>query len=139
MKRSTAAAVAFALVTAAVIVPIVNQPALVPGGTPTSGVSDILCSAFFSPKEGGVLWGVGPVLLLPTTADATLGTEQWGAGPTFVVLKGRSGRSGARSSSSSRRGESPDPDPYLSAPALGRRVQLDGLDVVDFDRGQRSP
>jgi len=72
---------------ARVIVPILSQPALVPGGTPTFGVSDILFSAFFSPKEAGIVWGVGPVLLLPTTADPFLGTGKWGAGPTFVVLK----------------------------------------------------
>ena len=61
---------------ARVIVPIVNQPILVPGGEPTSGVSDITFSTFLSPAEPkGAVWGVGPVFLLPTTSDPFLGTE----------------------------------------------------------------
>nr|WP_218280062.1 hypothetical protein [Verrucomicrobium spinosum] len=30
---------------------------------------------------------MGPALLLPTATDDLLGTEKWGAGPTFVVLR----------------------------------------------------
>ena len=70
-----------------VIVPFVGQPALVEGGAPTSGLSDILASFFFSPKQSSVIWGVGPALSLPTTADPFLGSEKWSAGPTLVVLK----------------------------------------------------
>jgi hypothetical protein len=46
-------------------------------------------SFFFSPKQptaGGVIWGVGPVVLIPTDTDG-LGTRQWGAGITGVGLK----------------------------------------------------
>ena len=71
-----------------VIVPFLSQPALVPGGEPKFGVSDIVASAFFSPaKPAKFIWGVGPVVLLPATADPFLGTEKWGAGPTAVILK----------------------------------------------------
>ena len=70
-----------------VIVPLVSQPALTEGGTPAFGVSDVLTSFFFSPASGGLIWGVGPVISLPSTAVATLGTEKWSAGPTAVVLK----------------------------------------------------
>ena len=70
---------------ARVIVPIVSQPH---DGTASSGISDILLTGFFSPAvPRGLIWGVGPVLLLPTTADPLLGTEKWGAGPSFLVLK----------------------------------------------------
>jgi len=73
---------------ARVIVPYLGQPALVPGGEPTTGFSDLLTSFFFSPaKPRGVIWGVGPVLSLPTSTDPFLGTGKWGAGPTFVALK----------------------------------------------------
>jgi len=72
---------------ARVIVPILGQPTLVPGGAPTSGLSDILASFFLSPARSKLIWGVGPALLLPTTSDPFLGTEKWAAGPTFVVLK----------------------------------------------------
>jgi hypothetical protein len=70
-----------------VIVPFVGQPALVEGGDPASGISDILTSFFFSPSRPGLICGVGPAISLPSTNIATLGTEKWSAGPTVVVLK----------------------------------------------------
>jgi hypothetical protein len=72
---------------ARVIMPVVGQPPLTPGGEAASGVSDILASFFFSPKAGKLIWGVGPVLSLPSTSEPTLGSGKWSAGPTFVVLK----------------------------------------------------
>ena len=70
------------------IIPLVGQPALTPGGMPASGVSDVLFSTFFSPAEpGAFIWGVGPVFNLPSTNEPTLGTQKWSAGPTVVVLK----------------------------------------------------
>jgi hypothetical protein len=56
----------------------------------SSGLSDITASQFFSPKSptaDGLIWGVGPVELLPTAADDALGRGKWGLGPTAVVLK----------------------------------------------------
>jgi hypothetical protein len=70
-----------------VIVPLVSQPPLFDGGAPASGVSDIVTSFFFSPKAGGLIWGVGPVVSLPSTSAPTLGTGKWSVGPTVVVLK----------------------------------------------------
>jgi hypothetical protein len=35
----------------------------------------------------GWIWGAGPVLLFDTATDDGLGSDQWGAGPTFVVLR----------------------------------------------------
>ena len=57
------------------------------GGSAATGLGDILTSFFFSPKGGSVIWGVGPVFLLPTATDDLLGADKWGAGPTAVVLK----------------------------------------------------
>jgi hypothetical protein len=70
-----------------VIVPFVSQPPLVDGGAPAFGVSDVLTSFFFSPKAGRLIWGVGPVVSLPSTSTPTLGTGKWSAGPTVVALK----------------------------------------------------
>jgi hypothetical protein len=56
----------------------------------TFGLGDITQSFFFSPKKptkGGIVWGAGPVLLLPTATNDLLGGGKWGIGPTFVVLK----------------------------------------------------
>lgn len=55
----------------------------------TFGLGDITQSLFFSPKApgpGGLIWGVGPVFLLPTATDDFLGTGKFGIGPTGVAL-----------------------------------------------------
>lgn len=55
-----------------------------------SGTGDIVQSFFYSPKaptESGLIWGFGPVLLLPSGSDPALSGRKWGAGPTGVVLK----------------------------------------------------
>ena len=70
-----------------IIVPFVGQPPLVPGGEAASGIGDIVTSFFVSPQTGGLTWGVGPVFNLPSTAEPTLGTEKWCAGPTVVALR----------------------------------------------------
>jgi hypothetical protein len=71
------------------ILPIVDQHDVVPGSS-KSGIGDVVQSFFFSPKQptsGGLIWGVGPVLLLPTGSDDQLSARKWGLGPTGVVLK----------------------------------------------------
>jgi hypothetical protein len=72
------------------IVPLVDQKNFPTAALNESGLGDTTASLFFSPKEptaGGLIWGVGPVFLLPTATKDVLGTEKWGLGPTFVVLK----------------------------------------------------
>jgi len=72
------------------ILPVIQQHDIPARGSGESGVGDVLQSFFFSPKQptaSGLIWGVGPVLLLDTASDAVLGSEQWGVGPTGVVLK----------------------------------------------------
>ena len=71
------------------ILPIVDQTNIPPGFS-EFGLGDTVQSLFFSPKaptSGGWIWGAGPVLLLPTATDETLGSEKWGIGPTAVVLR----------------------------------------------------
>jgi len=72
------------------ILPVVRQEDIFPGAGRQSGIGDIVQSVFFSPKAptaGGVVWGVGPVFLLPTGTNDLLTTDKWGAGPTGVVLR----------------------------------------------------
>lgn len=72
------------------ILPIVDQSNIPAAGFSETGLGDTVQSFFFSPKaptSGGWIWGVGPVLLLPTASDETLGAEKWGIGPTAVVLR----------------------------------------------------
>ncbi len=72
------------------ILPITVQDDLPVQGMGESGISDILQSLFFSPEEPtarGLIWGAGPVFLLPTASDEVLGSEKWGVGPTAVGLR----------------------------------------------------
>lgn len=72
------------------IVPIVAQDNVVPGSGSQFGLSDTLQSLFFTPKAagpGGIIWGIGPAILLPTATDRLLGGEKWAAGPTGVALR----------------------------------------------------
>jgi len=69
------------------ILPVIYQPELVSGTGNTFGLGDTTQSLFLSPVESPVIWGVGPVMLLPTATDDLLGGDQWGAGPTGVALK----------------------------------------------------
>lgn len=72
------------------IVPLVNKEDIPAQGLGESGLGDIVASQFFSPKAQsarGWTWGVGPVWLLPTATDDTLGNEKLGIGPTGVALK----------------------------------------------------
>jgi hypothetical protein len=69
------------------IVPVVRQPDFFEPTGSTFGVGDITHSLFVSPaKAGKVIWGVGPIILLPTASDPFLGTGKWGLGPSLVVL-----------------------------------------------------
>lgn len=72
------------------IVPFVDQQDIPAKGQGESGLGDVTASQFFSPKQptaSGWIWGAGPVELLPTASEDTLGGEQWGLGPTVVMLK----------------------------------------------------
>jgi len=71
------------------VLPISARNDVYPGDDSVSGVGDTLQSFFFSPSqptEDGLVWGIGPVFLLPTATDDRLGSEKWGIGPTAVAL-----------------------------------------------------
>jgi len=78
------------------IFPLVYQKDILPPEvTPTDvdpnddqfGLGDTVQSFFLSPASSDPIWGVGPVFLVPTATREALGTEQFGVGPTAVVLK----------------------------------------------------
>lgn len=69
------------------IMPVMKQPGFTPGQSSKFGLGDINLSLFVGPKDpGDVIWGVGPVLMLPTATDERLGSEKWGVGPAAVAL-----------------------------------------------------
>lgn len=72
-----------------VILPVISQNDVI-GETEQDGIGDMVNSFFISPKlpgKGGIIWGVGPVFLVPSASDKFLGTEKLGLGPTLVALK----------------------------------------------------
>jgi hypothetical protein len=72
------------------IAPIVYQPLPNQPGTPETGqygLGDMVPSFFISPKNPGkLIWGIGPVLQLPTATSTYLGQGKLGLGPTAVAL-----------------------------------------------------
>lgn len=70
------------------ILPVVYVPDLTAETGGQWGWSGLNMSLFFSPKaSGGLIWGVGPVIVLPiASSPEQLGTGKWSAGPTAVAL-----------------------------------------------------
>ena len=67
------------------IIPVVSIPG--PDDLRFSGIADIQEQLFISPsKAGKLIWGVGPILSLPTATATPVQTGSWAAGPTFVAL-----------------------------------------------------
>ena len=72
------------------ILPVISQSDVFGNSGNQTGLGDAVISGFFSPKEptkGGIIWGAGPVMLVPTATDDLLGTKKFGLGPTGVILK----------------------------------------------------
>ncbi|MBT8069982.1 MAG: neuromedin U [Xanthomonadales bacterium] len=72
------------------IIPVISQPALMPGQGRRNGLGDLQVSAFLSPSAppaNGWIWGVGAIAQLDTASSDRLGAGAWGLGPTAVTLK----------------------------------------------------
>ena len=59
-------------------------------GSDDWGLGDTTMTGFFTPKKtgsSGIVWGVGPTVLIPTSTDHTsMGVGEWGAGVSAVAL-----------------------------------------------------
>jgi hypothetical protein len=73
------------------IIPFIEQPPLTAAQHRNHGLGNIQFQGFFSPKEkvGDWILGFGPYLEFPTNSgpDGRFGSDNWSAGPAFVVLK----------------------------------------------------
>lgn len=68
------------------IFPIVNIPDFSSEeGKYSSGLSDIVATAFFVPKSKNIIWGIGPVVEIPTGGEKR-GAQKWSLGPSFLAL-----------------------------------------------------
>jgi hypothetical protein len=67
------------------ILPVLQLPA--PSGQSTTvGLGNSVINLFVSPKKAGaIVWGAGPVILLPTRSDPSLGSDQVSLGPSVVI------------------------------------------------------
>lgn len=69
------------------ILPVLSQPALTTGESRVNGIGDLQFTAFLSPAVPGEwIWGVGGIVQAPTHSNGALGNDNWGLGPSFVLL-----------------------------------------------------
>jgi len=70
------------------VLPVVWTPDLSPVPTVSVGIAPTDFSAFLTPSKetNGILWGVGPVVQIPTITSSDLGSNMCGGGPTAVVV-----------------------------------------------------
>jgi hypothetical protein len=69
------------------ILPLVWQPQPLEESGGNFGISDLNHTTWVSPAEAStVVWGVGPVLQLPTAMNDHVGTGQFALGPSAVVV-----------------------------------------------------
>ena len=70
------------------ILPVISQPGFYTGGQGrVNGLGNTTFTAFFSPAKADKLtWGVGPVMVIPTNTDDTLGGDTWSTGVGIVGL-----------------------------------------------------
>jgi hypothetical protein len=69
------------------ILPVISQPGFSADESRTNGIGDLQFTAFLSPAVPGKwIWGVGAVVQAPTHSNGALGNDNWGLGPSFVVL-----------------------------------------------------
>jgi hypothetical protein len=70
------------------IIPLVYDPALIPGGNELGGIGDISVAFYFSPAKvsGSLIWGIGPAFTLPSANHETLGQGKVNAGVSAVAL-----------------------------------------------------
>lgn len=67
--------------------PEIGDLEVFPGTDDEFGLGNISYQGWFSPADPGKwIWGVGPVIELPTNTDSSLGTDTWSAGPSVLLL-----------------------------------------------------
>jgi hypothetical protein len=70
------------------ILPIMHQSNVTGEGESQTGLGDVAQSFWLSPnKSEPLIWGVGPIVNIPTATNGALGGRQLGLGPTVVALK----------------------------------------------------
>ena len=69
------------------IIPIMYQPEMAPGVGDTFGLGDIMYQGYLSPAHPDkIIWGVGPVVVIPSATDNSLGQDKLSMGPVVGRL-----------------------------------------------------
>lgn len=74
-----------------IILPVIDQPLINRPSGSKFGIGDLNPTFFLAPsKPEKLIWGLGPVFVLPTATDRLLGQGKWSAGPSvvFVLMPG---------------------------------------------------
>jgi hypothetical protein len=69
-----------------VIFPLVTQKDVTAYNQKESGLGDINLTAWVSPANSKIIWGIGPVISLPTATNDILGSKKLSLGPSIIVL-----------------------------------------------------
>lgn len=72
------------------IIPAIHEDRIFPGAGSQNGLGDTRLSLFLSPRTIGkskIVWGAGPIIVLPTATNRYLGGGKWGLGPTAAVVR----------------------------------------------------
>jgi hypothetical protein len=65
----------------------VYQPLLAPGIGETGGLGDLQLSLFLSPaRPGAIIWGIGPIVGIPTGSRRVFGSGKVSLGPSAAAL-----------------------------------------------------
>jgi len=69
------------------LIPIKYQEERFAGEGSDFGIGDITYQGFFSPASSGELvWGVGPMVVIPVGSGDRMSSDKWSAGPSIVGL-----------------------------------------------------
>jgi hypothetical protein len=70
------------------IIPVIQVPDLTSHMSGVTGIGEVSLPLFLPPaKASHIIWGVGPIVSIPTASEDILGTKKLSVGPTAVVLK----------------------------------------------------
>ena len=69
-----------------VIIPVLNQRDVTGYNQEQTGLGDISATCFLSPSKGSFVWGIGPVVSVPSGTNELLRSNKWEVGPSLVAL-----------------------------------------------------
>jgi hypothetical protein len=75
------------------VLPIFYQDDVI-GTSSQTGLGDTTATFWLSPakeQQGKPIWGVGPIVQLPTATERELGQGKWGIGPSIILLQQKEG------------------------------------------------